>query len=167
MPARKPSSSKPAPRKRAANTPARKAARPTPRLLSGGNPQIAKGDGDAPVQAWIAAIADDWKRETAAKLDAIIMRAVPKTKKAVKWNSPFYGIEGQGWFLSLHVYTRFIKVAFFRGADLDPPPPGPSKQKDVRYLDVHEGALDAKQFAAWARQASKLAGWVHGMGKGP
>jgi hypothetical protein len=148
-------------------TTAKKPARPKTKLLAGGNPQIAKGEGDAPVKAYIAAIPDDWKRETAAKLDAIIMRAVPSTKKAVKWNSPFYGIEGKGWFLSFHVFTRYIKIAFFRGADLDPPPSGASQQKEVRYLDLHEGELDAKQFAAWVKQASRLAGWVHGMGKGP
>jgi hypothetical protein len=167
VPITMPAAKKPAARKPTATKPRRKAVKRQPRLLAGGNPQIAKGDGDAPVQAYIAAIADGWKRETAARLDAIITRAVPATKKAVKWNSPFYGIEGQGWFLSLHVFTRFIKVAFFRGADLDPPPPGASQQKDVRYLDVHEGALDEKQFARWVKQASKLAGWVHGMGKGP
>jgi hypothetical protein len=158
-------------RKSAEKRPTRKPAKPKPKtkpkLLAGGNPQIAKGDGDAPVQAYIAAIPDGWKREMTARLDALIMRAVPRTKKAVKWNSPFYGIEGQGWFLSLHVFTRYIKIAFFRGASLVPPPPGASQQKEVRYLDLREGELDAKQFSAWVKQASKLAAPVKGMGPGP
>jgi hypothetical protein len=158
-------------RKPAEKRPTRKPAKPKrrakPKLLAGGNPQIAKGEGDAPVQAYIAAIPDGWKREIAAKLDVLIMRAVPRTKKAVKWNSPFYGIEGQGWFLSLHVFTNYIKIAFFRGASLVPPPPGASQQKEVSYLDLREGELDAKQFSAWVKQASKLAAPVKGMGPGP
>jgi hypothetical protein len=126
-------------------------------LLSGGNPQIAKGYGDAPVQAYIAAM-PDWKREVGRRLDALIVRAVPGVRKAVKWNSPFYGIEDGVWFLSFHVFTRYVKVAFFRGAALRPPPPGASKQKDVRYLDIHEDGLDEAQFTAWVKQASKLPG---------
>ena len=129
-----------------------------PTLLSGGNPQIAKGYGDAPVQAYIAAM-PGWKSEVGHRLDALITRAVPGVYKAVKYNSPLYGIEGQGWFLSLHVFTRYIKVAFFRGASLRPVPPGTSKQEHVRYLDIHEAdKLDEKQFAAWVKQASKLPG---------
>ncbi|MFH1797106.1 MAG: DUF1801 domain-containing protein [Pseudomonadota bacterium] len=129
-----------------------------PKLLSGGNPQIAKGYGDAPVQAYIAAM-PGWKSDVGRRLDQIIVRTVPGVQKAVKWNSPFYGIEGDGWFLSFHVFTRYIKVAFFRGASLDPVPPGTSKQKDVRYLDIHEDdQLDEAQFADWVKQASRLPG---------
>ena len=134
----------------------RKAAKPA--LLSGGNPQIAKADGDAPVQAYIAAM-PGWKRDVGRRLDALIVRTVPDVRKAVKWNSPFYGIEGQGWFLSFHCFTKYVKVAFFRGASLRPVPPGESKQKDVRYLDIHEDdQLDEAQFAAWVKQASQLPG---------
>jgi len=128
-----------------------------PRLLSGGNPQIAKGYGDAPVQAYIAAM-PGWKRDVGRRLDALIARTVPGVRKAVKWNSPFYGVEDHVWFLSFHVFTKYIKVAFFRGAALRPVPPGKSKQKDVRYLDIHEGQLDEAQFVAWVKQASKLPG---------
>ena len=132
-------------------------ARPT--LLSGGNPQIAKADGDAPVQAYIAAI-PGWKRDVGRCLDALIVRTVPSVRKAVKWNSPFYGIEGQGWFLTLHCFTKYIKVAFFRGTSLRPLPPGESKQKEVRYLDIHEDdLLDEVQMAEWIRQAAALPGW--------
>ena len=128
-------------------------------LLAGANPQIAKGDGDAPVQAYIAAM-PGWKRDVGRTLDALIVRNVPDVRKAVKWNSPFYGIEGQGWFLSFHCYSRYVKVAFFRGAALHPMPPGASKQKDVRYLDIHQrDRLDAAQFSAWVREASRLPGW--------
>ena len=130
-----------------------------PKLLSGGNPQIAKADGDAPVQAYIAAM-PGWKRDVGRRLDALVTRAVPGVRKAVKWNSPFYGVIGQGWFLSFHVFTRYVKVTFFRGASLRPVPPGESKHKDVRYLDIHEGELDEAQFAAWVKQASKLPGWM-------
>ena len=129
-----------------------------PVLLAGGNPQIAKGDGDAPVQAYIAAM-PAWKREVGRSLDALITRAVPDVHKAVKWNSPFYGVEGQGWFLNFHCFTKYVKVAFFRGASLRPVPPGASKQKDVRYLDIHEGdQLDDARLTAWVEQASRLPG---------
>jgi len=129
-----------------------------PALLSGGNPQIAKADGDAPVQAYIAAM-PGWKREVGRRLDALIVRTVPDVRKAVKWNSPFYGVEGQGWFLGIHVFTSYVKVAFFRGASLRPVPPGGSKIKDTRYLDIHEDdQLDEAQLAAWVKQASRLAG---------
>ena len=129
-----------------------------PKLLSGGNPQIAKAFGDAPVQAYIAAM-PGWKSEVGPRLDALLTRAVPGVHKAVKYNSPLYGIEEQGWFLSLHVFTNYVKVAFFRGASLRPIPPGTSKQKEVRYLDIHEDdQLDEAQFAAWVKQASKLPG---------
>lgn len=134
------------------------AKRPAAKLLSGGNPQIAKGDGNAPVQAYIEAM-PGWKREVGRKLDAIITRAAPRARKAVKWNSPFYG-GPTGWFLSFHCYTRFVKVAFFRGAALKPLPPGASKQKNVRYLDIYEGEWDEAQFAKWVKQASKLSGWM-------
>ena len=128
------------------------------KLLSGGNPQIAKAYGDAPVQAYIAAM-PGWKSDVGRRLDALIERAVPNVYKAVKWNSPFYGIEGQGWFLGIHCYTKYIKVAFFRGASLRPLPPGESKQKEVRYLDIHEDdPLDEAQFASWVKQASQLPG---------
>jgi hypothetical protein len=128
-------------------------------LLSGGNPQIAKGYGDAPVQAYIAAI-PGWKSDVGRRLDAIVERAVPGVRKAVKWNSPFYGAgnQDQGWFLSFHCFTKYVKVAFFRGASLRPVPPGESKQKEIRYLDIHEGELDEAQFAAWVKQASRLPG---------
>jgi hypothetical protein len=132
------------------------AAKPT--LLSGGNPQIAKGYGDAPVQAYIAAM-PGWKSAVGRKLDALIVRTVPGVHKAVKWNSPFYGIEDEGWFLSLHVFNKYIKVAFFRGASLKPVPPVESKHKDVRYFHIHEDdKLDEAQFTAWVKQASKLPG---------
>lgn len=128
-----------------------------PVLLSGGNPQIAKGYGDAPVQAYIAAM-PGWKSDVGRRLDAIIERTVPGVHKAVKWNSPFYGVEGQGWFLSLHVFARYVKVTFFRGTSLEPVPAGKSKHPEVRYLDIHEGELDEAQFADWVKQASKLPG---------
>ena len=134
-----------------------KAAKPI--LLSGGNPQIAKADGDAPVQAYIAAM-PGWKRDVGRRLDTLITRTVPGVRKAVKWNSPFYGMEGAGWFLSFHCFTRYVKVAFFRGASLRPVPPGESKDKNVRYLDIHEDdPLDEARFAAWVKQASRLPGW--------
>jgi hypothetical protein len=129
-------------------------------LLSGGNPQIAKGDGDIPVQAYIAAM-PGWKSDVGRRLDALIMRTVPKAIKAVKWNSPFYGIEGQGWFLSFHCYAKYIKLAFFRGSLLHPVPPGESKQKETRYLDIYEhDATDEKLLASWIRQASEIPGWI-------
>jgi hypothetical protein len=129
-------------------------------LLSGGNPQIAKGDGDAPVQAYIAAM-PGWKRDVGERLDALIVRSVPNVRKAVKWNSPFYGVEGQGWFLSFHVFARYIKVAFFKGASLHPLPPGESKQKQVRYLDIHEAdQVNEKQLASWFKQAAAIRGWL-------
>lgn len=129
-------------------------------LLSGGNPQIAKADGDAPVQAYIAAM-PGWMRDVGKRLDSLITRNVPTVRKAVKWNSPFYGIEGQGWFLSFHVYTRYVKVAFFRGISLRPLPPGESKGRDTRYLDIHEGdELDETQMAKWVKQAAALPGWT-------
>ena len=137
---------------------ARNGEKAEPVLLSGGNPQIAKADGDAPVQAYIAAM-PGWKRDLGKRLDALIVRAVPNVRKAVKWNSPFYGIEGQGWFLALHVFTRYVKVAFFRGSSLRPLPPGPSKDKDTRYIDIHEDdELDEAQMAAWVKQAAALPG---------
>ncbi|MES2787996.1 MAG: DUF1801 domain-containing protein [Planctomycetota bacterium] len=129
-----------------------------PKLLSGGNPQIAKGDGDASVQAYIAAM-PGWKSDLGRRLDEIIERTVPGVHKAVKWNSPLYGIENQGWFLGIHCFTKYIKVAFFRGASLHPVPPGESKQKDVRYLDIREAdPLDEAQFADWVQQASQFPG---------
>jgi hypothetical protein len=131
-------------------------------LLSGGNPQIAKGDGNAPVQAYIAAL-PGWKRKVAKRLDALIERAVPGVHKAVKWNSPMYGIEDQGFFVSIHAFTRYLKVAFFRGMSLKPLPPGTSKQKDTRYLDIHEDdELDEAQLVRWLKQAASLPGWTPG-----
>jgi len=139
-----------------ARPPARRATKPT--LLAGGNPQIAKGEGDAPVQAYIAAM-PGWKRDVGHRLDALIARTVPGMRKAVKWNSPFYGIEGQGWFLSFHCFTKYIKVTFFRGTSLHPVPSGQSKHKDVRYLDIHEDdPFDEALLAAWVKQASRLPG---------
>lgn len=126
-------------------------------LLSGGNPQIAKGFGDAPVQAYIAAM-PGWKSDLGRRIDAIIESAVPGVKKAVKWNSPFYGIEEGIWFLSFHCFAKYVKVTFFRGTSLDPVPPGASKHPEVRYLDIHEGRFDEAQFTAWVEQASRLPG---------
>ena len=144
------------PRKAAPKARSRKSAKPA--LLSGGNPQIAKAYGDAPVRAYIAAM-PGWKRKVGRHLDTLITRTIPGVSKAVKWNTPLYGIEGQGWFLSFHCFTRYVKVAFLRGASLRPLPPGESKVKTVRYLDVHEDdALDEAQFADWVEQASKLPG---------
>ncbi len=127
-----------------------------PRLLSGGNPQIPKGEGDAPVQAYIAAI-EGWQQPLVREIDAIITRTVPGVRKAVKWNSPFYGPPGEapGWFLNLHLFKRYIKIAFLRGAELDPPPPEPSKSPEVRYLHVGEDDFDAAQFTKWVKQAAK------------
>ena len=131
-----------------------------PVLLAGGNPQIPKGDGDGPVQAYIAAM-PGWKHDVGRALDELIERTVPGVSKAVKWNSPFYGVEGQGWFLSFHCFTKYVKVTFFRGASLQPLPPGESKSKDVRYLDIHENdRLDEDLLTHWIRQAAELPGWV-------
>ena len=146
--------------KTAAKRVAAKAAKPRkkPTLLAGGNPQIAKAYGDAPVQAYIAAM-PGWKRGVGRRLDVLIVRTVRDVRKAVKWNSPLYGVEGQGWFLGIHTFTKYIKVAFFRGASLRPVPPGESKTKYTRYLDIHEDdQLDEAQFAAWVKQASQLPG---------
>lgn len=128
-----------------------------PVLLSGDNPQIPKGDGDAPVQAYIDAV-PGWKHDIVRRLDELIVQAAPGVRKAVKWNSPFYGIEGQGWFLSFRCFTKYVKVTFFRGAALAPLPPGPSKHENVRYLDIREGELDEEQFVDWVLQASRLPG---------
>lgn len=130
------------------------------KLLSGGNPQIAKADGDAPVQAYIAAM-PGWKRQVGHRLDALIVRTLPDVRKAVKWNSPLYGMEGQGWFLGIHCFTRYVKVTFFRGMSLRPVPPGASKGKDTRYLDIREGdELDEAQMASWVKQAAALPGFL-------
>ena len=129
-------------------------------LLAGGNPQIAKGDGDGPVQAYIAAM-PGWKSEAGRRLDALVTRTVPGVRKAVKWNSPFYGVEGQGWFLSFHCYAKYIKLAFFRGAALEPMPPVGSKDPNTRYLHIHEeDEWEEAQLASWIRQASELPGWI-------
>ena len=143
--------------KKAAGTTA-KSAKPAPKpvLLSGGNPQIPKGEGDAPVQAYIAAM-PGWKRDVGRRLDALIAQTVPGVHKAVKWNSPFYGVKDQGWFLSFHCFNKYIKVAFFRGLSLKPVPPVESKSQDTRYVHILEdGQFDEAQFAAWVKQASKL-----------
>ena len=131
------------------------------KLLSGGNPQIAKADGDAPVQAYIDAM-PGWKSAVGKRLDAIIVRNVPKVRKTVKWNSPFYGVEGKGWFLSFHVFTRYVKVTFFSGISLQPVPPGGTpKSKDARWIDIYEDEkLDEKQMAIWVKQAAALPGWA-------
>ena len=151
-------------KKAAAKRVAAKAAKPRktapkskPTLVAGGNPQIAKADADGPVQAYIAAM-PGWKRDVGRRLDALIVRTVPGVQKAVKWNSPFYGIEGQGWFLSFHCFTNYIKVAFFRGTSLRPLPPAASKHKNVRYLDIYKDQLDEAQLAAWVKQTSQLPG---------
>ena len=137
---------------------AAKAARAKPKLLSGSNPQIAKSYGDAPVQAYIAAL-PGWKRDVGRRLDQLIVGAIPGVYKAVKWNSPFYGNEDDGWFVSYHCMTHYVKIAYFRGASLKPLPPFESKQPDVRYLHIHEGeAFDEAQFTKWIKQASKLPG---------
>ena len=129
-----------------------------PKLLSGGNPQIPKGDGDGPVQDYIAAM-PGWKQGVGRKLDELIVAAVPDVRKGVRWNSPFYGMQGQGWFVNFHCFAKYVKVAFFRGSSLKPLPPGESKSDDVRYLDIYEDDdFDEKQFTGWIKQASKLPG---------
>ncbi len=139
-------------------SPARPKKHAAPKLLSGGNPQIAKGYGDAPVKAYIAAM-PGWKSAVGARIDEIVEKTVPGVSKAVKWNSPFYGVERDVWFMSLHVFAKYVKVAFFRGTSLDPVPPGTSKQEHVRYLDIREDEpLDERQFADWVRQACRLPG---------
>jgi hypothetical protein len=155
-----PSKAKPKAAKRPSRVVKGKPAATRPTLLAGGNPQVAKADGDAPVRAYIEAM-PGWKRDVGRRLDALIVRTVPNVRKAVRWNSPFYGVQGQGWFLNFHCFTKYIKVAFFRGASLLPVPPGESKHKDVRYLDIHEDdQLDEVQMATWIRQAAALPGWV-------
>jgi hypothetical protein len=132
-----------------------------PVLLSGGNPQIPKGDGDAPVQAYIAAM-PGWKHDLGRRLDQLIERAVPDVTKAVRWNSPFYGLEGQGRFLNYHCFTHYVKVAFFQGSSLDPVPPGESKDEHTRYVNIHEHKLDEEQFEVWVQRARRLPGWRPG-----
>ena len=129
-----------------------------PVLLSGGNPQIPKGEGDVPVQAYIAAM-PGWKSDVGRRLDDLVARNVPDVRKAVRWNSPWYGVEGMGWFLSYHVFTRYVKVTFLNGASLCPVPPGSGKDKDTRWIDVYEGELNEEQMATWVRQAAALPGW--------
>jgi hypothetical protein len=129
-----------------------------PALLAGGNPQIAKAEGDAPVQAYIEAM-PDWKRDVGRRLDSLIVRNLPGVRKAVKWNSPFYGIQGQGWIVSFHTFTNYVKVTFFQGASLQPVPPG-GKSEDARWCNVREDDLDEAQLAAWLQQAVVLPGWV-------
>ena len=138
-------------------TPMRKKTPKKTRLLAGGNPQIPKGEGDAVMQAYIAAM-PGWKRDLGRQLDELIVRTVPGVHKAIKWNSAFFGLEGNGWFLNFHCFTKYIKVAFLRGTSLRPVPPGESKHKEVRYYDVYEGALAEAQFVKWVKQASKLPG---------
>ncbi|WP_439814870.1 DUF1801 domain-containing protein [Zavarzinia sp. CC-PAN008] len=143
---------------KATRKPLDKPADGSPVLLSGGNPQIAKGDGDGPVQAYIAA-APGWKGDLCRRLDGLVVAAVPDVAKAVKWNSPFYGVAGDGWFLNYHCFTKYVKVAFFRGQSLDPVPPGASKSQDTRYLDIRESdVLDEAQFTSWVKQAASLPG---------
>lgn len=141
------------------NKPAKPSAENAPRLLSGGNPQIPKGDGDGPVQAYIAAM-PGWKRDVGARLDSLISEAVPGVRKAVRWNSPFYGSAEGGWFVSFHCFTKYIKVTFFDGASLRPVPPVDSKRGEVRYWHIFEtDKLDGVQFVDWVKQASELPGW--------
>ena len=131
-----------------------------PKLLSGGNPQIPKGDGDAPVQAYITAL-PGWKKQAGAKLDKLVENTVPGVRKAVKWNSPFYGVEGQGWFLSYHAFAKYLKVTFFRGAQLEPLPPVGSKDPNTRYVHIEEDQpVDERQLADWIRQAAAIPGWM-------
>lgn len=131
------------------------------KLLAGGNPQIARGDGDPPVQAYLAAM-PGWTRAVGERVDEVVTQTLPGVRKAVKWNSPFYGVEGQGWFLSFHVFTRYVKLTFFNGAALSPPPPGgTAKSKEARWLDVHEGdEIDEAQLAEWIKQAAAIPGWL-------
>ena len=146
------------PTKSTKSTKSKRSAKPT--LLAGGNPQVAKADGDAPVQEYLAAM-PGWKRDVGRRLDALVARTVPGVRKAVKWNSPFYGVEGQGWFLSFHCFTKYVKVTFFNGGALTPLPPGASKHAHVRYLDIREDdAIDEAQLSAWIRQAAAIPGWV-------
>jgi hypothetical protein len=150
-------------RKAATKKPAPKKAAPKAKLLAGGNPQVAKGEGDGPVQAYIAAVPAGWKQDVCRKVDALITRTVPGARKAVKWNSPFYGAiaPDTGWFLSFHCFSKYVKVAFFKGAQLKPLPPGASSSDAVRYLDIYENdEIDEKQLAAWIKQAAKLPGWL-------
>jgi hypothetical protein len=133
----------------------RKAARP--RRLAGGNPQIARADGDAPIRAWISAV-PGWKRDVGRRLDALVAREVPGARRAVRWNSPFYGNAGRGWFVAFHAYTRAVKVTFFDGTSLRPVPPG-GTGRTARWIDVHEHDLDEERMAAWIRQAARLPGW--------
>ena len=143
---------------KAARKPVAKRVDAKPKLLSGGNPQIAKADGDAPVQAYIEAM-PGWKRDVGRRLDALVVRIVPAARKAVRWNTPFYGVEGQGWFLAFHCFTKYVKVTFLNGASLRPLPPGESKMKAVRYLDVYENEpFDEPLVASWIKQASELPG---------
>ena len=129
-----------------------------PKLLSGGNPQIPKGDGDGPVQAYIAAM-PGWKRGVGRRLDALVEHNVPGVRKAVRWNSPFYGVEGKGWFLSYHCFTKYVKVTYFRGTSLSPVPPVASKHEEVRYFHIHENdELDEETLTNWIGQASNLPG---------
>jgi hypothetical protein len=129
-----------------------------PKLLAGGNPRVAKADGEAPVQAYLAAI-PGWRRDVARRLDALVVRTVPAVRKAVKWNSPFYGLEGRGWFVSFHVFTRFVKVTFFKGTSLRPVPGG-GTSREARWIDVHQDNLDEAQLVAWLKQAAALPGWL-------
>ena len=145
------------PVKKAAKKTVAKGGRRAPKLLSGGNPQIAKADGDAPVQAYIKAM-PGWKRDIGRRLDALVVHTVPDVRKAVKWNSPFYGIEGQGWFLSFHTFTNYVKVTFFQGTSLRPVPPG-GNAEDARWVDVREDDLDEAQMAKWVKQAAAIPGW--------
>ena len=146
-----------------ADKPSKKSAKPAkaagaePILLAGGNPQIAKGDGDPPVQAYIAAM-PGWKSDIGRRLDALIERNVPNVRKAVRWNSPMYGIEGQGWFLGFHTFTKYVKVTFFRGTSLRPVPPG-GTGKDAHWIDIDENGLDETQMTSWVKQAATIPGW--------
>jgi hypothetical protein len=159
MPKKK-SKAKPAKKPAAKKKSAAKKSTKKVKLLSGGNPQIAKGDGDAPVKAYIAAL-PGWKHGIGRRLDAVIVKTVPGVKKAVKWNTPFYGVEGQGYFIAFHAFNKYMKVTFFRGTSLDPMPPGESKHDEVRYADIYEdGEPDGAQMKSWIKQAAALPGWI-------
>ncbi len=138
-------------------SPGKLTAKAKPKLLSGGNPQIAKADGDAPVQAYIAAM-PGWKRDIGRKIDELVVASVPGVRKAVRWNTPFYGLEGQGWFLGVHCYTKYVQVSFLNGAGLQPTPPGESKHPKVRYLNIRENEWDGVQYRSWIQQSAKLPG---------
>ncbi len=142
----------------AAKARAPRAGSPAPKLLSGGNPQIPKGDGDAVVQAYIAAM-PGWKSRVGRLFDALIVATVPEVAKAVRWNMPFYGAPGEGWHLGFRCFTKYVQISFLTGAALRPPPPLASKHPRVRYLNLYESEpLDEERLASWIAQAFQQPG---------